>query len=37
MGRIFDFITLYKEKYAKDIMVAGRDGNGPIQHVVVTK
>ncbi|MBB1644932.1 long-chain fatty acid--CoA ligase [Sphingobacterium sp. UME9] len=28
MGRIFDFITLYKEKYAKDIMVAGRDGNG---------
>jgi hypothetical protein len=29
MGRIFDFITLYKEKYAKDIMA--------IQHVVVTK
>ena len=28
MGRIFDFITLYKENYAKDIMVAGRDGNG---------
>lgn len=28
MGRIFDFITLYKEKYAKDIMVAGRDSNG---------
>lgn len=28
MGRIFDFITLYKEKYAKDIMVAGRDASG---------
>ncbi|MDF2518113.1 MAG: long-chain fatty acid--CoA ligase [Sphingobacterium sp.] len=28
MGRIFDFITLYKEKYAKDIMVAGRDSGG---------
>jgi len=28
MGRIFDFITLYKEKYAKDIMVAGRDSSG---------
>lgn len=28
MGKIFDFITLYKEKYAKDIMVAGRDSNG---------
>ena len=28
MGRIFDFITLYKEKYAKDVMVAGRDANG---------
>ncbi|WP_343566063.1 long-chain fatty acid--CoA ligase [Sphingobacterium sp.] len=28
MGRIFDFITIYKEKYAKDIMVAGRDSSG---------
>ncbi|MDF2477719.1 MAG: long-chain fatty acid--CoA ligase [Sphingobacterium sp.] len=28
MGRIFDFITLYKEKYAKDLMVAGRDSSG---------
>lgn len=28
MGRIFDFITLYKEKHAKDIMVAGRDASG---------
>ncbi|MCW8309811.1 long-chain fatty acid--CoA ligase [Sphingobacterium sp. InxBP1] len=28
MGRIFDFITSYKEKYPKDVMVAGRDGSG---------